>query len=158
MSLLGIDIGTTGCKSVAFSLTGDQLARSYRDYEIVESKEGYAEFDPAEIWKKVKDCFERLKGPFNDIDLFFANGGGSVSGKWLQITADILGKTIIRNKITEASSLGAAIIAGKGCKVFATFDDSIDSMVKKDKIIYPDLSKKEFYDKKFEQYKIISER
>jgi len=106
----------------------------------------------------VRDCFEKLKGPFNDIDLFFANGGGSVSGKWLQITADILGKTIIRNKITEASSLGAAIIARKGCKLFATFDDSIDSMVKKDMIIYPDLSKKEFYDKKFEQYKIISER
>ena len=54
MSLLGIDIGTTGCKSVAFSLKGEQLARSYCDYEIVESEEDYSEFSPGEIWEKVQ--------------------------------------------------------------------------------------------------------
>jgi len=106
----------------------------------------------------VKDCFEKLKGPFADIDLLYATGGGSVSDKWLQITADILGKTIIKNKITEASSLGAAIIAGEGCNVFSSFDEAIDSMVQKDMTIYPALSKNEFYAKKYEQYKVISER
>jgi len=106
----------------------------------------------------VRDCFERLDAPFNNINFLFANGGGSVSGKWLQITADILGKTIIKNTITEASSLGAAIIAANGCKAFTSFNESIDSMIQKDKIIYPDPSKIEFYDRKFELYKLRTVR
>jgi len=54
MSLLGIDIGTTGCKSIVFSIKGEQLARSYLDYEIISNSAGYAELDPFEIWEKVK--------------------------------------------------------------------------------------------------------
>ena len=38
MSLLGVDIGTTGCKAVAFSVQGTQLARSHLDYEIITEK------------------------------------------------------------------------------------------------------------------------
>ena len=100
----------------------------------------------------IRDCFENLGNTFSEVEFFVATGGGSVSEKWLQITADILGKTIIRNKVTEASSLGAAIIAGKGGKVFSTFDDAIDAMVHKKLTIKPELSKKEYYSRKFEQY------
>jgi len=102
----------------------------------------------------VRDCFEQLKGPFNDVILFSATGGGSVSGKWLQITSDILGKTVVKNKITEAGSLGAAIIAGIGYNVFSSFDDAIDSMVQIDTMFHPNFSYKEFYSKKFENYKL----
>lgn len=105
----------------------------------------------------LRDCFEKLKGPFNDIDFLYASGGGSVSDKWLQITSDILGKTVIKNKITEASALGAAIIAGKGSNGFASIDEALDTMVQKDITIYPDLSKKVFYAKKYELFKQKSE-
>jgi len=102
----------------------------------------------------VRDCFEKLEGPFSDVNFLVATGGGSISNKWLQITADVLGKTMVRNKVTEASSMGAAIIAGKGSNVFASFDETIDFMVHKELTITPDLSKKEYYAKKFERYKI----
>ena len=55
MSLLGIDIGTTGCKSVVFSHQGKQLAKSYRDYEIISEREGYAELNSLEVWEKVQE-------------------------------------------------------------------------------------------------------
>jgi len=55
MSLLGIDIGTTGCKAVVFSLAGKPLAKSYRDYEILSEKEGYAELNSFEVWDKIMD-------------------------------------------------------------------------------------------------------
>jgi len=35
MSLLGIDIGTTGCKAAAFSLEGTIIGQSYREYEVL---------------------------------------------------------------------------------------------------------------------------
>ena len=69
MSLLGIDIGTTGCKSVVFSLNGEQLAKSYRDYKIISEKEGYAEWDSEKIWCNVKETIREvaLKTPDNPI-------------------------------------------------------------------------------------------
>ena len=53
MSLLGIDIGTTGCKAVAYDLQGQILAVSYREYEIIKSEEGFAELDSNDVWIKV---------------------------------------------------------------------------------------------------------
>jgi len=101
----------------------------------------------------VRDCFEKAEGPFSNLDFLVATGGGSVSGKWLQVTSDILGKPIIRNQVNEASALGAAIIAGKGLNIFSSFDEAIDFMVHKELTIVPDRSKKGFYDAKFERYK-----
>ena len=34
MISLGIDIGGTGCKCVAFRETGEQIAMSYREYPV----------------------------------------------------------------------------------------------------------------------------
>ena len=103
----------------------------------------------------IRDYFEKEEGPFSDIDYLVATGGGAVSDKWLQITADILGKPIVRNTVNEASALGAAIIAGKGYKVFPSFNDAINFMVHKELTVSPDLSKRGFYNKKFERYKLI---
>jgi len=54
MSLLGLDIGITGCKAVAFSLTGEMLAQAYREYPLYQPKPGWMELDPAEVWGSVK--------------------------------------------------------------------------------------------------------
>jgi len=101
----------------------------------------------------VKDCFEKSGEVFDQTNSLVAAGGGSVSDKWLQITADILGKKVIRNKVNEASSLGAAIIAGVGCKIFSSFGEAVRSMVNKNSIFIPDESLKEFYNLKFNKYK-----
>ena len=58
MSLLGIDIGTSGCKSLIFSLTGQVLAKAYREYEIISEKEGHAELDSFDVWRKVKETIK----------------------------------------------------------------------------------------------------
>ncbi|HET6558999.1 MAG TPA: FGGY-family carbohydrate kinase [Prolixibacteraceae bacterium] len=100
-----------------------------------------------------RDFFEDKNGAFTNVNYLTATGGGSVSKKWLQITSDILGKPIIRNKVSEASALGAAIIAGIGINVFTSFDEAIDSMVHQDLTISPDFRKNEFYTEKFQRYK-----
>ena len=55
MSLLGLDIGTTGCKAVAFDEEGSLLARAYREYSLLHSKPGWAELDVNLLWKKIKE-------------------------------------------------------------------------------------------------------
>jgi len=55
MSLLGLDIGTTGCKAVAFDEEGSLLARAYREYSLLHPKPGWAELDVNLLWKKIKE-------------------------------------------------------------------------------------------------------
>ncbi len=55
MSLLGIDIGTGGCKAAVFSESGSLISSSYRTYPTIRRESGYAEFDSSLIWKMVKE-------------------------------------------------------------------------------------------------------
>jgi xylulokinase len=58
MSYMGLDIGQTGCKAVAFDENGRQIVSSYREYNTVIPHEGWAELNPM----KVRDsCFSVLK-------------------------------------------------------------------------------------------------
>ncbi len=54
MSLLGLDIGITGCKAVAFSGEGRALAEAYREYPLYQPHPGWMELDPDEVWAAVR--------------------------------------------------------------------------------------------------------
>jgi len=60
MSLLGLDVGITGCKAVAFSLRGETLAQAYREYPLYQPQPGWMELDPTEVWNAVKDVICRV--------------------------------------------------------------------------------------------------
>ena len=53
MSLLGIDVGTTGCKAAAFTLEGGLLSLAYEEYDVKSPSPGRAELDPDEVWTKI---------------------------------------------------------------------------------------------------------
>ncbi len=55
MSLLGLDVGTTGCKSVIFNEEGQILAQAYREYPEIYPRPGWVEMDPERIWEAVKE-------------------------------------------------------------------------------------------------------
>ncbi len=50
MSLMGVDVGTTGAKAVAFDTDGQVLAQSYREYPELHPKPGLFELDPQQVW------------------------------------------------------------------------------------------------------------
>ncbi len=54
MNLLGIDVGTTGCKVALFSLQGEMLASAYREYDPQSPQVGWAQLNSAAIWEAVK--------------------------------------------------------------------------------------------------------
>ena len=60
MSLLGIDIGTTGTKAIAFNEDGKALASSYSEYNLVFPNPGWVEFDVKDMWKKVFDVIREV--------------------------------------------------------------------------------------------------
>jgi xylulokinase len=60
MSLLGIDVGTTGCKAAVFSREGQQIASAYAEYDNLRPAPGWAELDAADVWRRVKDTVRRV--------------------------------------------------------------------------------------------------
>ncbi len=62
MSLLDLDVGTTGCKAVVFNLEGKVLSTAYREYPLLHPQPGWAELDKRLILKKIKESIRQVSG------------------------------------------------------------------------------------------------
>jgi xylulokinase len=62
MSLLGIDVGTTGCKAVVFNEAGKILASAYREYPLQFPETGWIELDSNRVMKSVRDVIREAAG------------------------------------------------------------------------------------------------
>jgi len=62
MSLMGLDIGTTGTKAIVFDLDGRILSAAYREYHLRSPHPGWMELDPNEVWSKVKSAVREAVG------------------------------------------------------------------------------------------------
>ncbi len=60
MSLMGIDVGTTGCKVVAFNETGAVLGGAGREYPLLSPNPGWYELDPEQVWSHVCACLREV--------------------------------------------------------------------------------------------------
>ena len=88
-----------------------------------------------------------------DTSQFIATGGGARSDQWLQIKADIFGVPFVRPKITEASLLGAAILAGAATGVFASPAEGVACFVEQERTFEPDEQRRRIYAERYEQYR-----
>lgn len=60
MNLLGIDVGTTGCKVIMISLKGEIQASAYREYDPQSPEMGWAQLDSTAIWEAVKSAIREV--------------------------------------------------------------------------------------------------
>jgi len=60
MSLIGLDIGTTGCKAVVFDPEGRMLARAFREYGMVCDAPAKAEQDAEQVWALAKEALREV--------------------------------------------------------------------------------------------------
>lgn len=67
MSLLGLDVGTTGSKAVVFDEQGRLLSSAYREYPLRHPRPEYNELDPEEVWAAAKEALgEAARGAGRD--------------------------------------------------------------------------------------------
>jgi xylulokinase len=59
MSLMGIDVGTTGVKAVVFNDRGWQIAAAYEEYDFRRLAPGWAELDAEDVWAKARRVIQR---------------------------------------------------------------------------------------------------
>lgn len=95
------------------------------------------------------DQVERVTGtPLNE---FIVMGGGSRSALWCQIVADISGKTVTRTSTTEATNLGAGILAACAAGWFPSVRAAADAMTSTERSFQPDDKAHSVYDRLFRE-------
>lgn len=62
MSLLGLDIGTTGCKAILFREDGSVLRRAAREYSFFSPHPGWAEQDAEQVWRLAWEAVRETVG------------------------------------------------------------------------------------------------
>jgi len=59
MGLLGIDIGTSGCKAAVFHSDGSCASVAYEEYDVSRTQPGWAELDSVAVWGAVQRTISR---------------------------------------------------------------------------------------------------
>jgi xylulokinase len=62
MSLIGLDIGTTGCKAIVFDEKGHILGQAAREYPILTPRPTWVEQDAETVWHKAWDALREAAG------------------------------------------------------------------------------------------------
>ncbi len=60
MSMLGLDIGTTGVMAVAFRDDGTVITSAYREYDLKSPQTGHLELDPEEVLAGIREVTRRV--------------------------------------------------------------------------------------------------
>jgi xylulokinase len=60
MLLLGLDLGTTGCKAIVFDADGRLRARAFREYGVVYNAPAKAEQDAEHVWTFAKEALREV--------------------------------------------------------------------------------------------------
>lgn len=63
MSLMGLDIGTTGTKATVFDEGGRILASAYREYPMDTPRPGWLELNPQRVWENVVQAVKEAATP-----------------------------------------------------------------------------------------------
>lgn len=89
------------------------------------------------------------------VDELRAVGGLAKSDAFLQLKADMMGRKVSTLHISEAGTLGVAILAGTASGVYKNTADAVQKLVRKKKVFYPDEKLHEIYRERFQTYKRI---
>jgi xylulokinase len=96
MSLLGIDVGTSGCKAAVFSEDGRLLAFAYEEYDCQRPQPGWAELNTAQVWEQIKHTIRKAatEAPNDPIKALCISSLGEAL---VPVTADrrILGSSLL---------------------------------------------------------------
>ncbi len=88
MSILGIDMGTTGTKAIAFNNNGNIISGSYIEYDTVFVKEGFIELDPQIVIKSALDVLKKVAGEVSKKDPVKAIGISCLGAVMVPVDSD----------------------------------------------------------------------
>ena len=104
----------------------------------------------------LKDCLTILLDLGVPLTKIVAAGGGAKSDVWLQMQADIFGRTVYRSASTEQACLGAALTAAVGEGAFPGFNEACETAVRPSaEAFHPDEKSARTYQDLYEVFRAL---
>lgn len=104
----------------------------------------------------LRDIVDRLDGMGLGADEIRVVGGGARSPLWLQMKADVTGRTVRVLTTDESTALGAAMLAGVGAGTFADLDEAVDRLTSLTPVAYePDPATSRAYEDAYGRYRTL---
>ena len=100
-----------------------------------------------------RDSIESLRSMGLDGGEIIAGGGGVKSPVWMQIKADLVGKVIRTLRTSDATPLGAGMLAGAAQGNFADFQQAADRLVEYGAVYEPNPANRGLYDELYGSYR-----
>lgn len=86
------------------------------------------------------------------VDVLRAMGGAANSELWTQIKADVTGHSIEVPRSDTATTLGAAVLAGIGTKVYGSYEEAVENTITVTRVHTPNPENHELYKASMEKY------
>ncbi len=101
----------------------------------------------------MRNVIEHMTEDNLQINNILACGGVTHNPLWLQIIADVCGKSIkLSTRATEAGITGCAIVAAVGAKLYPDFTEATEKMVKLNSSVTPNMQTHKIYNELYEEY------
>jgi len=97
MVYLGLDVGTTGCKAIAFGENGEILAQAYREYPLYAPQTGWLELDAEEVFSAIEESLREVTaklGGRSPVSIAISSQGEAV------VPVDEQGRALARSIVT----------------------------------------------------------
>ncbi|MGQ9691727.1 MAG: FGGY-family carbohydrate kinase, partial [Thermoproteota archaeon] len=94
--IMGIDLGTSSCKTIIFTLDGKKVSSASKEYPIIHPQPEWAEQSPLDWWKAVAETVRKtlIKGSINSSDII-----GLAIASQREAVVPIRGKGVLHNAI-----------------------------------------------------------
>jgi ribulose kinase len=100
-----------------------------------------------------RSCFDALEAAASQssdmpkADEVVIAGGATRSPLWLQLHADITGRSFLLNENTDGPLLGCAILASVGAGIHSSVDDAVEKMIRRERKVEPREDVRKVYDR-----------
>jgi sugar (pentulose or hexulose) kinase len=84
-----------------------------------------------------------------------AVGGLAKSERFLQLKANMMERKVVTLKVSEAGTVGTAILAGTACGAYDSVKSAVKSLVRTKRAYSPDSRHRAIYRRDFERYKRV---
>jgi xylulokinase len=103
----------------------------------------------------MKDCLQVFEKLRLEIVGVIASGGGAKSSVWRSIQADVYGVDVLVTGHKEHSALGAAMVAGISCGVFADVRDACRRVGGPRTVVHPNAANVPTYQKRYALFQAL---
>jgi xylulokinase len=89
MSILGLDVGTTGCKASVFDEKANVLSYAYREYPLITPRTGWLELDANVVWDSIVSVVRQAASQISRNDPVQAMSVSSMGDTITPVTAQL---------------------------------------------------------------------